>query len=60
MPCWWTCPACQDRMQIQTDPRYVERDRDEHLRRNHQGQSIEPHLLIPSHWRTADEPRVRC
>lgn len=60
MSCWWTCPLCTDRMQLQTDPRVVEHDRDEHLRRNHAGQAIEPHLLIPSHWHTADEPRIRC
>ena len=60
MSCWWTCPLCTDRMQMQADPRVVEHDRDEHLRRNHAGEQVEPHLLIPSHWHTADEPRIRC
>ena len=43
-PAWWTCPFDFDRMAANPDPRIVERDRDEHLRRNHAGAQIEPRL----------------
>lgn len=47
--CWWTCPICQDRMAQSEDPRRVEHDRDEHLKR-HGGQTVEPRLLRLSSW----------
>lgn len=59
MACWWTCCLCGDRMQQQTDPRDVERDRNEHLNHSHAGQHIEPRALIVSHWAMAGEGRVK-
>lgn len=45
----WYCPLCSDRMQSADDPRQVEHDRNEHLRRNHAGATIEAHHLVVGH-----------
>ena len=65
MSAWWTCPVvnpdgsrCFDRMSANVDPRVVERDRDAHLRNRHQGQHVDPALLIISHWHVTGEPAV--
>ena len=57
-PAWWTCPFDFDRMAANPDPRIVERDRDEHLRRNHAGEQVEPRLLRTSWWSTSDDPKT--
>ena len=47
---WWTCPLCFDRMVESVDVRMVERDRDAHLRKEHDGATVEARLLVVSWW----------